>query len=88
MIEVTNFEPKPAVRFRKNIDLKIETKQTLSLQAVQCGMNLKAYIELMLERLAEMEEDKILAALSNVAEAQAVLSGPELVAFEHELRSW
>jgi len=87
-MEVTNFEPKPAVRFRKNIDLKMETKQTLSLQAVQCGMNLKAYIELMLERLAEMEEDKILAALSNVAGAQTALSGLEHTAFEHELMSW
>ena len=78
----------PVARFRKNIDLKTDTKQTLSLQAVQYGMNLKSYIELMLDRLAEMEEDKILAALSNLPEAQTVLSGNELEDFECELKSW
>ena len=56
-------------RIRKNIDLKVNTKQTLSLQAVQHGMSLKSYIEKMLDVLAEMEEDKILAALSNIPEA-------------------
>jgi len=32
-------------------------------------MSLKSYIEKMLDVLAEMEEDKILAALSNIPEA-------------------
>jgi len=78
----------PVTRFRKNIDLKYDTKQTLSLQAVQNGMNLKSYIELMLDRLAEIEEDKILAMLSNIPDAQTALSGEELKAFEYELKSW
>jgi macrodomain Ter protein organizer (MatP/YcbG family) len=79
----------PAVmRFRKNIDLKYDTKQTLSLQAVQNGMNLKSYIELMLDRLAEIEEDRVLAMLSNISDAQMALSGEELTAFEYELKSW
>ena len=77
-----------AVRFRKNIDLKRDTKQALSLQAVQNGMNLKSYIELMLDNLAEIEEDRILAILSNTPEAQTALSGEELIAFESELKSW
>ena len=52
----------PATRFRKNIDLKIDTKQALSLQAVQHGMSLKSYIELLLDSLAEMEEDMVLSS--------------------------
>ena len=75
-------------RFRKNIDLKIDTKQALSFQAVQHGLSLKIYIEMMLDRLAEMEEDRILAVLSNVPEAQTVLSGKELEEFEREIMSW
>jgi macrodomain Ter protein organizer (MatP/YcbG family) len=78
----------PVERFRKNIDLKFNTKQTLSLQAVQHGLSLKSYIEIMLERLAEMEEDQILAALSNVPETQTVLSGKDLKEFECELTTW
>ena len=81
-------ELSPVVRFRKNIDLKRDTKQSLSLQAVQNGMNLKSYIELMLDHLAEMEEDRILAILSNIPEAQTALSGKELEEFESELKSW
>ena len=81
-------EASPTMRFRKNIDLKHDTKRTLSLQAVQNGMNLKAYIELILDNLAEMEEDKILAMLSNVPDAQVALSGEELTAFKRELKSW
>jgi hypothetical protein len=77
-----------STHFRENIDLKFDTKQILSLQAVQHGVSLKSYIEIMLDVLAEMEEDKILAALSTVPEAQIVLSGNELEEFEHELRSW
>jgi hypothetical protein len=77
----------PVTRFRKNINLKYDTKQTLSLQAVLNGMNLKSYIELMLDRLAEIEEDKILAMLSNIPDAQTALSGEEK-AFEYELKSW
>ena len=76
------------MRFRKNIDLKADTKQTLSLQAVQNGMNLKSYIELMLDHLADMEEDRVLAMLSNIPEAQTALSGEELKEFECELKSW
>lgn len=75
-------------RFRKNIDLRADTKQTLSLQALQYGMSLKSYIEIMLDNLAEMEEDKILAVLSTVPETQTVLSGKELEDFEQELKSW
>ena len=81
-------EAVPIMRFRKNIDLKHDTKRALSLQAVQNGMNLKSYIELMLDYLAEMEEDKVLAMLSNIPEAQTALSGEALTAFERELKSW
>ena len=35
-----------------------------------------------------MEEDHILAVLSNVPEAQTVLSGKELEEFEREIMSW
>ncbi|MDR0232725.1 MAG: hypothetical protein LBI82_11490 [Dysgonamonadaceae bacterium] len=87
-METTNLKAKSVTRFRKNIDLKVDTKQALSLQAVQYGMSLKSYIETMLDRLAEMEEDKILAALSNIPEAQTALSGKELEEFERELKSW
>jgi hypothetical protein len=45
-------------------------------------------IELMLDYLAEIEEDKILAMLSNIPDAQTTLSGEELIAFEYELKSW
>jgi formate dehydrogenase maturation protein FdhE len=79
---------KDVSRFRKNIDLKTETKHALSLQAVQYGMSLKVYIEKMLDSLAEMEEDKILAALSNIPDAQTILSDREREAFELELKSW
>ena len=51
-------------------------------------MSLKSFIEIMLDRLVEMEEDKILATLSNISEAQTVLSGEELEEFECELKSW
>jgi macrodomain Ter protein organizer (MatP/YcbG family) len=81
----TTLQFAPIERFRKNIDLKYDTKQALSLQAVQNGMSLKSYIELMLERIAEMEEDKVLSALSNIPETQIILSGQELEEFEHEL---
>ena len=87
-MKTTNQKINPIERFRKNIDLKVDTKQTLSLQAVQHGMSLKSYIEFMLDILAEMEEDKILAALSNTPEAQTALSGKELEEFERELKSW
>ena len=78
----------PVARFRKNIDLRADTKQSLSLQAVQHGMSLKSYIEIMLDSLAEMEEDKILSALSNIPDTQTILSGKELEEFEYELKSW
>jgi formate dehydrogenase maturation protein FdhE len=81
-------EAYPIMRVRKNIDLKRDTKHALSLQAVQSGMSLKSYIEVMLDNLAEMEEDKILAMLSNIPEAQTALSGEELKEFESELKSW
>ena len=87
-METTNIGTRPVAHFRKNIDLKVDTKQALSLQAVLHGMSLKSYIETMLDSLAEMEEDKILAALSNVPEAQTALSGKELEEFERELKSW
>jgi formate dehydrogenase maturation protein FdhE len=87
-IKLVNMETYPTMRVRKNIDLKRDTKQALSLQAVQNGMSLKSYIELMLDNLAEIEEDKILAMLSNVPEAQMALSGEELKEFESELKSW
>jgi hypothetical protein len=51
-------------------------------------MSLKSYIETMLDGLAEMEEDKLLAILSNIPEAQMALSGEELEEFERELKSW
>jgi len=87
-MKVEDLKTRTVTRLRKNIDLKMETKQTLSLQAVQYGMSLKSYIEIMLDHLAEMEEDKILAALSNIPEAQTALSGEELEAFDRELRTW
>jgi len=78
----------PITRIRKNIDLKTDTKQALSFQAVQYGMSLKSYIEKMLDAIAEMEEDKILATLSNIPEAQTALTGKEHKKFERELKSW
>jgi hypothetical protein len=75
-------------RLRKNIDLKSDTKHALSLQAVQYGMSLKSYIEIMLDNLSEMEEDRILAILSNIPDAQSPLSGEEHEEFERELKSW
>ena len=85
-METANLKTKP--RFRKNIDLRRDTEQALSLQAIRHGMSLKSYIETMLDNLAEMEEDKILAALSNTPEAQTILYGEELEEFERELKSW
>jgi len=76
------------MRFRKKIDLKHDIKQALSLQAIQNGMNLKSYIELLLDNFAEMEEDKVLAMLSNIPEAQTALSSEALTEFESELKSW
>ena len=84
----TSLQKKSITRFRKNIDLKVDTKQMLSSQAMHHGMSLKSYIETMLDAIAEMEEDKILATLSNIPEAQIALYGEELEEFEHELKSW
>jgi hypothetical protein len=75
-------------KVRKNIDLNESITQTLSLQAVECNMSLKHYIEVMLERLSEMREDEILFALSQTANAQTPMNGEELNAFEKELAKY
>lgn len=45
---------------KKLIDLKDDTFKTLSVMAVQCGTNLKKFIENILDRVAEDYDDKLL----------------------------
>jgi hypothetical protein len=69
---------------RKLIDLKPETEKNLRLIAVNYGQNLKSYIESVLDELAN--EDELLIALSNVPEANEVLSESEKKTFINSLK--
>jgi hypothetical protein len=70
---------------RKIINLKPDTEKNLRLIAVNYGLNLKAYIENVLDELAE--EDDVLIALSNVAEADEILTKSEKTVFIKSLKS-
>ena len=69
---------------RKLIDLKPETEKNLRLIAVNYGQNLKSYIESVLDELAN--EDELLIALSNIPEANEVLSESEKKTFINSLK--
>jgi hypothetical protein len=69
---------------RKIINLKPETEKNLRLIAVNYGQSLKSYIESVLDELAN--EDDVLIALSNVPEANEILSKSEKTAFINSLK--
>lgn len=69
---------------KKIIDLKPETEKNLRLIAVNYGQNLKSYIENVLDELAN--EDELLIALSNIPEANEVLSESEKKSFINSLK--
>lgn len=69
---------------RKIIDLKPETEKNLRLIAVNYGQNLKSYIESVLDEIAN--EDAVLIALSNVPEANEILSKSEKTDFINSLK--
>jgi hypothetical protein len=70
---------------RKIINLRPDTEKTLRLIAVNYGLNLKSYIEKVLEDIAN--EDDVLIALSNVPEASEILTKSEKTAFINSLKS-
>jgi DNA-directed RNA polymerase subunit F len=69
---------------RKIIDLKPETEKNLRLIAVNYGQNLKSYIESVLDEIAN--EDAVLIALSNVPEANEILTKSEKTDFINSLK--
>lgn len=69
---------------RKIINLKPETEKNLRIIAANYGQNLKSYIESVLDEIAN--EDDVLIALSNVPEANEVLSDKEKSAFINSLK--
>jgi len=71
--------------FRKLIDLDEATKTALMHQAAEHGMNLKKYIETLLVRISEAEEDKILSEFAQ--ERDGRLTGKEKEDFEQYLDS-
>ena len=70
---------------RKSIDLNVETKTSLSYQAIESGMNLKQYIENILEKIARAKEDEILISLASVDEG--IITGKEKDDFLKYLKS-
>jgi len=70
---------------RKSIDLDVETKTSLSYQAVDSGMNLKQYIESVLKRIAQAKEDEILISLASADEG--IITGKEKEDFLKYLKS-
>lgn len=70
---------------RKIINLKPATEKNLRLIAVNYGLNLKSYIENVLDELAN--EDKVLIALSNIPEADIIITKSEKTAFIKSLKS-
>lgn len=70
---------------KKIIDLKPETEKSLRLIAVNYGQNLKSYIESVLDELAN--EDDLLIELSNVPEANKILTKSEKRNFINSLKS-
>jgi hypothetical protein len=72
---------------RKNIDIKFETFRTLSIRAAEQGINLKKYIETLLDRLAQDEEDLLLynKYVKNNPECWEYLNKDEQAAFEKEI---
>ena len=69
---------------RKIINLKPDTEKNLRLIAVNYGLNLKTYIEGVLDDIAN--EDDVLIALSKVPEANEILTKPEMTAFINSLK--
>ncbi|GHT04448.1 hypothetical protein FACS189440_19360 [Bacteroidia bacterium] len=76
-------------KYRKLIDLDESTKTALSFQAIEYGVTLKKYIEVLLARDAEMQEDKHFAQIMiddmNSADTNDYLTGKELENFEKDL---
>lgn len=72
---------------RKNIDIKAETFRTLSIRAAEQGTNLKKYIETLLDKMAEEEEDLLLynKYVKNDSECREFLNKEEQTAFEKEI---
>jgi hypothetical protein len=65
--------------------LKSDTKRMLSDRATQKGVSLKRYIELILESVADEQEDEILLELS--AETEGIISGQEKSDFVNMLHT-
>ena len=72
---------------RKNIDIKPETFRALSIKAAEEGINLKKYIEALLDKLAQDEEDLLLynKFVKNEDECRKYLNKDEQAAFEKEI---
>ena len=72
---------------RKNIDINPNTFRTLSILAAERGINLKNYIESILDRKAEEEEELLLYNLyvHNNPECWEFLSEEEKAIFEKEI---
>lgn len=72
---------------RKNIDIKFETFRTLSIRAAEQGINLKKYIETLLDKMAEDEEDLLLYSkyVKDNSESWEYLNKEEQTAFEKEI---
>jgi hypothetical protein len=76
---------------RKIINLPVDVKRDLSIQAINAGMNLKNYIELacfQLSKYGEFCDDAQLVELCNAPEAQAKLAGAEEQAFERYMETF
>jgi macrodomain Ter protein organizer (MatP/YcbG family) len=72
---------------KKNIDIRPETFRMLSLKASEQGINLKKYIESLLDSKAEEEEDLFLynTHVKDNPECWEFLDDAEQAAFEKEI---
>lgn len=85
----TNIKQQESIR--KIINLPMDVKKALSIQAINANMNLKNYIEMVCIQLAKHGEfcnDDQLIELSNTPEAQAKLTGAEAEAFEKHMETF
>jgi hypothetical protein len=76
---------------RKIINLPIDVKKDLSIQAINAGMNLKNYIEMVcvqLSKYGEFCDDAQLIELCNAPEAQTKLTEAEEKAFEQYMETF
>ncbi|MDR0566295.1 MAG: hypothetical protein LBG47_04555 [Prevotellaceae bacterium] len=86
-----NANAKQQESIKKIISLPIDVKKNLSIQAVNAGMNLKNYIEMVcfqLSKYGEFCDDNQLIELCNTPEAQMRLTGAEEEAFERYMETF